>query len=58
MKFALFMFDEFYPGGGWDDFKGVFATREKALEEAATNGHKFAQIVNLETLEIVFRNDQ
>ena len=30
MKYALFVYDEYYPQGGWNDLFGVYETFEKA----------------------------
>lgn len=31
-RFLLFYGDVYYPNGGWDDFRGSFATLEKAQQ--------------------------
>lgn len=31
-RFLLFSGDEYYPVGGWEDFKGSFDTKEEAEE--------------------------
>jgi hypothetical protein len=33
-QFLLFAGDEYYPGGGWSDFRGSFKTVEEAEEKA------------------------
>ena len=43
-RYALFTGDDYYPRGGWDDFKGSFDTVEDAL--AAPRGEWF-QVVDL-----------
>ena len=37
-RFLLFAGPVYYPGGGWNDFKGAFATEEEA-NDAAKNLH-------------------
>ena len=32
MRFHLFLFDQYYAGGGMDDFEGSFETLEEAME--------------------------
>jgi hypothetical protein len=48
-RFLLFCFDDYYPLGGWNDFKGSFATLDEA-EERQT--HDNCQILDIETGEI------
>ncbi|NET97629.1 hypothetical protein [Okeania sp. SIO1H2] len=42
-RYLLFMDNEYYPLGGWDDFQGGFATIEEAknykASEPKDNGH-------------------
>lgn len=33
-RYLLFVFQFYYPNGGWDDFKGSFDTVEEAVKEA------------------------
>ena len=33
-RFLLFAGDEYYPAGGWDDFRGSFKTVEEAEKKA------------------------
>jgi hypothetical protein len=37
-RYLLFAGDAYYPGGGWEDFKGRFAT----AEEGAAEGRRLA----------------
>jgi hypothetical protein len=53
------MFDNYYPGGGWDDFAGDFDTEQEARECALTKknprdtkstwAYDIAQVVDTET---------
>lgn len=57
MRFLLFTgkyYDEQLP---WDAFRGQFETEADALKAALANGHDWAQIVDLATLEVVGRTD-
>lgn len=45
-RFALFTWDDYYPSGGWNDFKGCFSTLQKATE--ASRGENW-QIIDLRT---------
>jgi len=53
MKYALFVYDEYYPQGGWNDLFGVYETFEKANSQykklKKKKKYDFFQIVNLET---------
>lgn len=49
-RFAAFYFDQYYPGGGWNDFKGTFDT----MEEAITVGN---QVVDLHNGDVVYGKD-
>ena len=55
--FLLFCGCEFYPHGGWKDFKGNFKTVEKALSylnsEIDIYERAWFHIVNIETLDVV-----
>jgi len=53
-KFLLFAGDNYYPSGGWSDFKGIFDSIEDALDgvdDCRTND--WFEIVSVETLEKV-----
>lgn len=52
-QYLLFAGDQFYPDGGWQDFKGSFTTLKAALREAAAWGADWWQIVDLKTGKIV-----
>lgn len=50
-RFLLVAYDTFYPGGGDNDWVGVFETREAALAYAATN-YKCKEADNLEVIDL------
>jgi len=52
-RFLLFGGDQYYPQGGWQDFKGDFTTEKDALREAAQWGWDWYQIVDAQKGEIV-----
>jgi hypothetical protein len=71
-NFLLFAGDNFYPAGGWDDFRGFFRTPEDALAhlsagyfsewdidhlEEDRQWHNWAHIVDLLTGRIVAKYD-
>ncbi len=55
MKFALFAGWNFYPEGGWKDFRGTFKSEKQALNYFKKLKYEedwnWGQIVNLESLE-------
>ena len=54
MKYLVFEFDQYYPCGGWNDFVGMRFTLEEAQELVSTLRADNAQIVSLETLQVVW----
>ena len=61
-RYLLFAGDTYYPGGGWQDYKGRFKSRTEALRAAAggtrntdlvTGSWDWWQIVDQETGKIV-----
>jgi len=52
-RYLLFGGDQYYPLGGWQDFKGAFDTKDQALKEAANWSWDWYQIVDGEKGEIV-----
>lgn len=32
-RYLLFAFDDYYPSGGWNDFKGSFNDKKQAINE-------------------------
>ena len=53
-RYLLFSGDNYYPGGGWNDFKGAFNTVEEAVQHGDKLGYDWYQVVHLTTLEIVY----
>ena len=49
--FAVFAGYNYYPSGGWNDFKGVYETFEQAFNVAETIEGDWAHVVNLITFE-------
>ncbi len=46
-RFLLFSGDEFYPSGGWDDFKGDYSTLPYAqIEAGEATEYTWAQVVD------------
>lgn len=52
-RYALFTFSEYYPAGGWEDFKGSFDSIEEARTEGKRLDSDHMQIVDLEKGEEV-----
>lgn len=52
-QFLLFSGDTYYPGGGWEDYKGDYATQEEAIAASKADEHDWFQIVDLQTTQIV-----
>jgi hypothetical protein len=52
-RYALFIFDQYYPQGGWEDYVDTYADLEVALETAANAKCDFWHIVDLEIKQIV-----
>lgn len=52
-RYLLFGGDKYYPGGGWQDFKGSFTTKSAALREAANWGWEWWHIVDLDSGTVV-----
>jgi hypothetical protein len=52
-QYYVFRFDNYYPRGGWDDFKGAYVTIEEARKVAQAPGCDEWQIVDSSTNEIV-----
>ena len=53
LRFLLFTGSDYYPAGGWDDFKGSADTLEEALKAAKDANDSWVQIVDLETGEMI-----
>lgn len=55
-RYLLFVFYDYYPSGGWDDFAGSFDTIENAAITAAASREDNFQVVDSESLKIVKDN--
>jgi len=57
LRYLLFAGEQYYPGGGWEDYKGTFATLEEAQEaeskESAACGYGWSHIVDTNTMEML-----
>ncbi|KYK44529.1 hypothetical protein A1D31_14110 [Bradyrhizobium liaoningense] len=55
-RYAVFAGDNHYPVGGWNDFKGSFATKAEAIAFAEKERHEYswAHVIDLQTGEEVF----
>ena len=54
-RYLLFGFDDYYPMGGWDDFKGAYQSIDDARSEGDGMLHDHLEIVDIETLRVVAR---
>ncbi len=57
-RYLLFCFDDFYPCGGWNDFREAFSTPQDAEAAATVKGARHSeysgfQVVDSKTGEIV-----
>jgi len=52
-KFLVFCGDNYYPSGGWEEFKGSFGTLEDAINFLLDLNYNWYHIVNLESESIV-----
>ncbi len=54
-RFLLFDGDNYYPCGGWGDFRGAYDTLDEAIKAAESCEQSFSwwHIVDMETLQIV-----
>ena len=52
-RYLLFAGDEYYPAGGWQDYRGRFNSLNEAIKAAAKLTWGWWQIVNLETGKII-----
>lgn len=46
-KYLLFYGDQYYPDGGWSDFKGDFDTTEECLKNVAKIKPDWYEIVDI-----------
>ena len=57
-RFLVFMYSEYYPAGGWNDFKGSFDSKEEILDNCKRVGTGYCAYVKFlnhsdEYLEII-----
>jgi len=52
-RFLVFAGDNYYPEGGWGDFRGAYATKENALAAALAAAVDWAHVADIGTGEIV-----
>lgn len=59
-RYLVFGGAQYYPGGGWDDCQGDFATLEEAQEKATKvrEANDWVEIVDLESMKIIFREEE
>jgi hypothetical protein len=48
-RYALFVFNKYYPAGGWDDFVGTFDSIEAAKAHPEYGTCDYSQIIDLLT---------
>ena len=63
MKYALFVYETYYPCGGWNDLFGVYETFKKAHSQykklkKSKSKYNYFQIVNLETGTVRLNTDK
>lgn len=54
-RFLVFAFEDYYPAGGWNDFKSDHDTQEEvdaAVIEEANRGWAYLQVVDTETTTV------
>lgn len=58
-RYLVFAGEDFYPSGGWSDFRGAFDTLEEAMASAQelkrTVG--WVEVVSLEAFQVVWEWD-
>lgn len=54
-RYLVFKFYDYYPGGGWNDFKGSFDSLEEAIQEAKVDrkDYDYCQIVDINDGSVV-----
>lgn len=52
-RYLLFAGDQYYPAGGWQDYKGRFNRISEALKAAANGTWSWWQVVDLKSDKIV-----
>lgn len=54
-RYLVFAFNQYHPGGGWNDFKGMFDEQAGAwrrAEEEVLGAYDFSQVVDTQTNEV------
>ena len=51
-RYAVFVYEFYYPAGGWDDFRGDYDTLEEAVKHQGVT-----QVVDLQTGKVVYGDD-
>ena len=52
-RYALFLFERFYPSGGMDDLASFHDTQEAAIAKAARDKSDYFQVVDTQTFQVV-----
>lgn len=52
-RYLVFTGSNYYPVGGWDDFKGSFDNQEEAIAFAINRKDSWWQVVDLETGKVI-----
>ena len=50
-RFMVFAYDQYYPSGGWSDFRESFETLAEAKAFSAELRYDFTEIIDLDTGE-------
>ncbi len=50
MKYMLFAFDCYYPGGGFSDLKAIVDTKEELKDRIKTSGNYGCDIIQVATI--------
>lgn len=56
-RYAVFEIEEYYPSGGWDEFKTAYETLAAAKAHAENADCDRVQIVDLESLTLIYEAD-
>lgn len=54
--YMVFQFDQYYPAGGWRDYKGTFYTLQNAKSYINKNHYDYFQIVDISTMKVIEQN--
>lgn len=50
-RYAVFSYEHYYPGGGWNDFENSFDTVDEARDFKVLPSSEYKQIIDLQTGE-------